>query len=184
MLSVYLTYQTDGGPAFPEFAYPQSTVGVASGNVIMSPLDSISRMLSQQSTGPTWLHSSGYAVRGPQCYSSSDVEMPSPVADHTARSSFPDVSSWNSCKIEPCERQMPADSSKPAPCKSAAVADSDNSLHQSGADSESRPFTCRLCDASFSKKFCLANHIVTIHQVKQKVVRSFARTLGDCVTGY
>lgn len=37
-------------------------------------------------------------------------------------------------------------------------------------NSESRPYVCELCDASFSKKFCLANHIVTVHQVGGKYV--------------
>lgn len=39
-----------------------------------------------------------------------------------------------------------------------------------GDNFEHRPFVCELCDASFTKKFCLANHIVTIHQVGGKYV--------------
>lgn len=39
-----------------------------------------------------------------------------------------------------------------------------------GENSESRPYVCELCDASFSKKFCLANHIVTVHQVGGKYI--------------
>lgn len=42
--------------------------------------------------------------------------------------------------------------------------------NDSGEGLESRPYVCELCDASFSKKFCLANHIVTIHQVGGKYV--------------
>ena len=37
--------------------------------------------------------------------------------------------------------------------------------YQEFSPSSSRPYSCRLCEASFSKKFCLANHIVTVHQV-------------------
>jgi hypothetical protein len=163
-----VTCQTDGGPTFPEFAYPQSHASAAPSNVIVSPLDSMSRMLSQQSAGSAWPHGSGFAGRGAQCFGMPEVEMRSPVPDHCARPGFPEVVNWNSCKVEPCEHQVQAESSKPAVCRSAVASDNDNNLHQSGLDSESRPFTCRLCDASFSKKFCLANHIVTIHQVRQK----------------
>ena len=35
---------------------------------------------------------------------------------------------------------------------------------------EPRPYSCKLCEASFSKKFCLANHIVTVHQVGGKYI--------------
>ncbi|ESO07822.1 hypothetical protein HELRODRAFT_170381 [Helobdella robusta] len=42
--------------------------------------------------------------------------------------------------------------------------------YQDFTPASSRPYTCRLCDASFSKRFCLANHIVTVHQVGGKYV--------------
>lgn len=43
-------------------------------------------------------------------------------------------------------------------------------MMSTGEDAEARPYTCKLCDASFSKRFCLTNHIVTIHQVGGKYV--------------
>jgi len=138
---------------------------------MISPLDSISHMLSQQPTGTSWYPNAASSGRQSQFYdvSLSDSDFHLKTADRTAGPRMTGVTNWNSCTTESDERNC-----QPNKCSTAVEYGDgvsphvdDSAFASSGLDTDGRPYVCRMCNSSFSKKFCLANHIVTIHQVRQ-----------------